>query len=376
MASKNMDAYAKRMMADTKRKATARRLKAERKKAYDNREWYDIRGLLGNQWAYFYFLIGGRERGKSYSVMEYCVAKWKKDHTPFVWIRLNEPAIKKMLANNAAKMVDADLYRKYHLNLYARGGQVFDVPEDADISPRGVIDQEYKMCDVLALSTAFNDKGSSLFDNEYTGDLTIVIDEFELEKGQKRTFDVSYNLSLQLENLCRSRKTGIRIFFIGNTTEEVSDIMSTFDFIPLEFGIYKLKKKRCVIDYIPNTEAYVKRRQGTVGDILAGNTSNYTNKLSQDLALIDKGRLKKPNRIIKFSKDPKEWFTIWNGNIVEKYNKEKGLPTTAMRRYIDEVFNPDLRDAVFEVEDARAFKYHSLIVQKQFRYQLSLIKKQ
>ena len=49
--------------------------KAERKRLYQLKEWYTIRSLLGNTWAFFYILLGARERGKSYSVMKYCLNK-------------------------------------------------------------------------------------------------------------------------------------------------------------------------------------------------------------------------------------------------------------------------------------------------------------
>lgn len=47
-----------------------------------------------------------------------------------------------------------------------------------------------------------------------------------------------------------------------------------------------------------------------------------------------------------------------------------------MRRYVDEQFSPEMRDQVFAQYDARAFKFKNLLTQKQFGYQLSLVKKQ
>ena len=32
-------------------------------------DWYSINSILGNNWARFFYLLGGREAGKSYSVM-------------------------------------------------------------------------------------------------------------------------------------------------------------------------------------------------------------------------------------------------------------------------------------------------------------------
>ena len=332
-----------------------------RKELYQKKEWYTVRSLLGNNWAFFFILLGARERGKSYSVMKYCLTQWKLYQKPFTWLKLSEASTKKMLSNNAAQFIDPDLVRNFDLKLTARGTTVFDNGKP--------------MANLLALSTAHNDKGVALFDNENDLGFNIVLDEFQLEKNQRRTFDICYNLVVQLENLVRSRKDKVRIFFIGNSTEEASDILTMFNFIPQEFGIYKLKSKKCIIDYMPNSEAYMERRRGSVGDILAGTTSNFTNKIETDTSLVYKGRLESPQYIIKFSKDKKDWFTVWNKNIVSRYNGEnkKAIP---MRRYLDELYNIDLITTVFAQNDARAYKFKDLMTQKVFNYQLSLIKKQ
>ena len=338
-----------------------REIREERKKLYQRKEWYTIRALLGNNWAFFFVLLGARDRGKSYSVMEYCVSRFKNHDEPFTWMKLSEASTKKMLSNNAAQFVDPDLMRKFKLNLTTKGTSVYD--------------GDKKMANLLALSTAYNDKGVALFDKDFAGTYNIVLDEFQLERGQKRTFDITYNLVVQLENLVRSRKEKIRIFFIGNSTEEASDILSMFNFIPQEFGIYKIKSKRAVIDYMPNSEAYKKRRAGTVGDILAGNTSNFTNSIETDVSRITKQRLVSPSYIIKFTKDPHDWFTVWDGYVIAKYNGERKRGI-AMRRYLDELFDKNIINDIFQMQDSRAFKFHNLITQKQFVYNLSLVKKQ
>ena len=40
-----------------------------------NNEFYSIRSLLGNDWAIFYMLLGGREAGKSYAVTKLYVTQ-------------------------------------------------------------------------------------------------------------------------------------------------------------------------------------------------------------------------------------------------------------------------------------------------------------
>ena len=352
---------AKQAIREQDRMIDAANNKKLRQELYQSKEWYTIRALLGNTWAFFYILLGARERGKSYSVMLYCLTQWTLYKKPFTWMKLSEASTRKMLNNNAAKFVDPDLYRSFGLELKVRGTDIFDHGK--------------RMATMLALSTAHNDKGVALFDNENTLGFNIVLDEFQLEKDQRRTFDVGYNLVVQLENLVRSRKEKIRIFFIGNTTEEVSDILALFNFIPIDFGVYKLKSKKAVIDYMPNSEAYLARRKGSVGDILAGSTSNFTNQLKNDISLIWKKRLIRPYYIIQFTKVKEDWYTVWDNNVIAQYNKEK-VRAIAMRRYIDETFDPQFRDEVFARYDARAFKFKNLITQKKFTYELSLIKRQ
>lgn len=334
-------------------------------KAMRDSEWYGIRSLMGFDWALFFILLGARESGKSYAVMEYFVACWKKYGVPFYWLRLNEASMKKMLNNNAEKLVDADLYRKYDLKLSVKGNTVYD--------------RDKKMATVLALSTFANDKGVALFDKDFLSDPNmqyhICLDEFQLEKGQKRQGDIAYQLVNQLENLLRSTKQRTKIFLIGNTLEEASDILTLFDFIPERFGRYKIHKKRCIIDYLPPTEKYKARRKGTVADILAGEQSNFTNAVDFDSSLVTKERLVSPTCIIKFGKNKEtEWFTIWNGNIVNKYNGERIKTVIAMKPYIDEMFDQKMRDQIYALFDSRSLYYHNLITNKKFQKQMQLIK--
>lgn len=263
-----------------------------------------------------------------------------------------------MLVNKAHDFVDADIYRKYDLDLTVKGNLVYDHGKP--------------MARVLALSTYYNDKGVGLFDKDFDLGYNIALDEFELEKDQKSQGDIGYQFVNQLENLVRSTKTNMRIFLIGNTLEEVADILTLFNFIPEEFGRYKLKAKRCVIDYLPPSEKYIQRRKGSVADILAGDQSNFTNKIDFDRRLIYKGRLRKPNYIIAFSK--KDKFTVWDSGIVAEWNGENCKTVIAMRPYIDLLFDSKARDQIINIFDRRGFYYKNLITNKKFQKEISLIK--
>lgn len=201
----------------------------------------------------------------------------------------------------------------------------------------------------------------------------IAVDEFEREKGEKNTFDILYSLVNQLENLVRSTKERIKIFFLGNTLEEASDILCAFNFIPESFGIFKLKSKRCVIENIEPSEAYLERRKGTIADILLPTASTFTNKIDTDNSLVNKRKRVHPSYVIRFGKDSKSQFTVWDSNIISEYKGEK-VRTVSMRPYLDDVFNTEQRDNIMMLFDTRSFDFVNLIVFKKFQSELELLK--
>lgn len=350
----------------------------EREAAKQN-EWYNLRPILGcANWAIFYILLGGREVGKSYSVTNFFVDQFVNKGIPFTWLRLTETQARKLLQNNAEKLVDPDLRRKYDLDLVTGGNNVYQVTKRTkpDKNGKTKILEKRLMARVYALSTFYSDKGS-IFDKDFLNDPTmrynIAIDEFEREKGEKNTFDITYSLVNQLESLVRSTKDRIKIFFLGNTLEDASDILCAFNFIPEEFGIYKLKSKRCVIHNIEPTEAYKQRRKGTIADILMPTASTFTNKIDTDKTLINKQPLVSPSYVIKFSRNQDDWYTVWDSNIIAKYKGEK-KPVIAMRPYLDEVFSPDVQKNMITLFDTRSFQYRNLITFKQFQNCMEMLK--
>ena len=344
----------------------AKSQKELKKKLYEEKEWYTCRSLLGNQWANWFVMIGARERGKTFTVQDYVLncffnPKSKLYHVPFYWMRLNDIAIKNMVMNNGAKMFEPLLVRKYHLEeIKVRGDSVF----------LGSL----LLCRVYGLSTAYNSKGSAIFDAKTFKGVNIIVDEVALEKGQRKTFDVVYNLKMQIENIVRSERDNVKVFMMLNNTEECPEVLAMFGYVPINFGVYKLKRKHCVIDYIPNNAAYEKRRSKALANEIDTGTGNFTNKFVKDLALLYKGRLDHPQYIVKYSKDMSDWFTIWNGNVVCPYNGEK-KQSVAMKRYIDDTFIPTLRDSIIEQEDVRAFKYKDILTQSLWRKNMEIIKK-
>ena len=342
---------------------------------FEDREWYSLRSILGNDWAMFYLLCGSREAGKSYAVTNFYYNQFKKYGRPFYWLRLTEASKNKLLQNNAEKLVDPDIRRELHLDLETSGDNVYHVERNKE----GKVVKKTLMCRVLALSTFYNDKGSGLFDKDFLKDpnmyYNICLDEMNREKNERKTFDILYAFVNQLENLVRSTKSRIRIIMIGNTLEEVSDLMVGFNFIPEEFGRYYLKKKRCVIDYIPLNHAYKLRRMGTVADILMPEASTFTNEIKIDISLITKEKLMKPTQIIKFTKDKSTWFTVWDGYKIAPFNGEKISDVVHMIPYENTgLFDKKLVDNVYVRYMTNNYRFKNLLTQKKFKKQLELLK--
>ena len=347
--------------------------KTKNKEARKEAEWYSIRSLLGHK-AIFYFMIGGREAGKSYATTEFFIRQWRKYKRPFYWLRLTEASQSKLLNNKADKLIDPDLRRKYKLDISVNGDAVYEVLE-RDLE--GKARKKVLMARVLALSTFYNDKGSGLFDKDFLNDpnmyYNICLDEMNREQNERKSFDIVYAFTNQLENLVRSTKTRIRVLCIGNYLEEASDILCAFNFLPEQFGRYKLKKKKAVIDYIEPTETYLKRRKGTIADILMPTASTFTNSIKTDNSLICKKRLCKPTAVIKFRGSEDSWFTVWDSCVIKKYNQER-VQVIAMRPYLDEMFQAKTRDTVMTQFDTRSFLYKDLITFKMFQKELETLK--
>ena len=358
------------------------RIMTKRSKAYikrkilQEREFYNIRSILGNFWAIFYILLGGRQAGKSYSIIEFFIQQWIKYGTPFYWLRLKPKQVEKLLKNNADKLIDPDLRRKYNLtDLVVTSPNVYVVTKRSapDKNGKTKVLEKKLLATVLPISTFYDDKGVGYFDKDYKGWYNIGVDEFQREANEKNTFDIMYALVNQLENLVRNTKTKVRIFFLGNTLQEASDVLCSFNFIPEEYGRYKLKKKRAVIDYIEPSEAYKKMREGSIADILMPESSTFTNKIDTDYSLVYRGRLSSPSYVIKFGKTKDTWYTIWDSNVIKKYNGEQ-KPCIAMRPYLDEVFVVEQRDNVIKQFDYRGYMFRNLITFKQFQKEIELIK--
>lgn len=343
-------------------------------------EWYTVNSILGNDWARFYYLLGGREAGKSYSVMKWTTNRKLKhpDNVKFYWFRLTEVSQKKLLGNGANDLIDPDLKRKFNLKTCTNGNIVYTYQEekckDENGNEKTKKINKKEFCRVMACSTFYNDKGVGYFDNEYKGEYICVLDEMNREQSERNTFDIVYAFVNQLENVLRSTKTKVKIIMIGNTLEEASDLLTALNFIPDGFGRYKLKRKLAVVDYIKPNEKYLARRKEATANMMMGQASTFTNEIEIDRSLlVNKRKRTTPMYIIKFNKFQDTWFTVWNDNIISDYNGEQKT-TIPMRRYLDEVYNRENANNVVEQFDARAYKFTTLACFKKFQKQMRLLK--
>lgn len=342
-------------------------VKAKKSKSRGQARWYsdNLRSLLGNDWCMFFTILGGRMTGKSYALTDYLCRRKKilGDQCKNYWLRISDTSTKMLLANKANKLVDPDLVRKYDLELTTKGMDVYN---------RGKI-----FMTVLPLSSMGKTKGVAFYDKDFTGEINIVLDEFQLEQGEKRTsFDILYNFIGMVENIARTSKSKLRIFLVGNTLEEASTILKAFNFLPERFGRFKLKRKRCIIDNLEPTEEYLKDRKGSAADILGGDSmSNYTNELKKDVSLICKSRLISPQYVIKFSKSRTNQYIVWDNNVITRYKGQPIKNVVAMKPYLDNRYNPESKTMVLEMFDARAFKFDTLITLSYFQGDLQMIRK-
>ena len=374
----------------------------------DKLPFYRLRSILGYDYMIYYFLLGGRMAGKSYAVTDFYVHQFFEYGRPFYWLRLTEAGTRKLLNNNAEKLVDPDLRRRYNLNLKTRGENVYNITVDEN-----GVEHKTLMCKVLALSTFYSDKGQGFFDLEYLQKVpnayyNICLDEMNREANEKNSFDIVYAFANEIENIVRNSKHNIRIICIGNTLQEASDILCAINFLPDHFGRFKLVKnkkklvemikeykhaksskeyqiihekykdcdfgKRAVVEYMEPTEQYKAMRNGSAAEILAGNSSTFTNEIQIDNSLIARHkRFERPTAIIKFHKEIETWFTVWDGNVIAPYTGQKAT-VIAMRPYLDSLFNPDLQKQIIMLFDTRAYLFRDLSTFKRFQKELQILK--
>ena len=369
-----------------KKAATAQKAKREKKM---RGLYYTTRSLMGIPWWSFAWIIGARGQGKSFSGLDTVLSFQKRygiENVKCYYFRMSDLSVKSMLENRAAKAIDALLVRKYKMQISVKGSTVYN---------------HGKPCITFyaLVSAAKKGKGVAEFDPDFLGKRPIdpktgkpvkrfvffILDEFMMAEGVERRSvgDPVAQFKIYFENIMRDQERldypAFRCFGFANAVAECSDFLAQIvGFIPEITGRFPLKRKHMIVENIPVSDKYIEKRKKSYGADLMDydNDSNYTNEIKRDLeTLIPKSRqLNRPTCIIKFKKDPAEWFTVWDGNIIRRWNGQNCSNTLPMIRYLDDVYDEERAKSVIERYDARAFRYADLISQATFGAKLKLIK--
>ena len=312
-------------------------------------KYYSIRSILSYDWCFFYLVIGARGIGKSFSSQDFLLRQWHKKGVEFYILRLSNISVQQLLANNAQMLFDSILVEKYHLELSVKGSQVYNKGKP--------------LCKVFSLSDAPKLKGAGLYDDNYKGWINILIDEFQREPKERNTYPLLYNMTSLLHTICRFRENKVRVIMCCNQLEHANAILANWNWIPQKFGRYVLKSKRAVIDYVDDSPEYKKKHKRSIAYCLTPDASNFTNKMDElDMSLIQKiNGLCRPISIIKFSKEPEEWFVQFQGGRIRRWKNEANLPVIAMRPYLNERYDKSKVQIVFEKWNNKTFRFNDKV---------------
>ena len=172
-------------------------------------------------------------------------------------------------------------------------------------------------------------------------------------------------------------------FLLANNVSECAAVTGAlYNYIPSPDNHKRvmLTRKRAMFWNVPVTEAYVNKRKNSYNANIMdyNNDPNYAN-IERDLTLIKpkRTRLHRVTNLIKFNKqDKSKWFCVYDGSYIRQYKGEtisKNL-IIPMRRYLDELFLPELVEIVFDRFDTRSFKFCDLMSFALFQSQLKLLK--
>ena len=174
----------------------------------------------------------------------------------FMWWRLTNSAVEKVLDNNGATFFEQQLLRKYNISLRITGTDIFFAKNKMNPD-----DMKYvHVGKVAAIQSYYMYKGNQL--NEYD---VIIMDEIVRAESEKRTFNIPKAFINMIENVCRKRK-GIRVMIYANAIGEMQEIKQLFGFMPFpgKFGVYKIWYKRAVIEYLDDSKEWKEEQDNTM----------------------------------------------------------------------------------------------------------------
>lgn len=196
-------------------------------------------------------IIGARGIGKTYGISKKIIKNYLYDDEKFIWIRDNENALKKLLANDGEEFFK-DIRKMFP-------GKEFSTNGEVAFLEKNVIGY------FMPLSTYYNYKGCPYGDIK-----TVVFDEFIKEKAQKGDKYNALRFMNTLETIGRTR-TDYNVYMLSNALDRNSDFFDIFGIKIDSYGIYKNKEKGVVLQYAQNSVEYDRAHNNSiVGKLIKG----------------------------------------------------------------------------------------------------------
>ena len=308
--------------------------------------------------------------------------KYGYENVKCFYFRLTDLSVKAMLANHAAKAVDPYLISKYGLLITCKNNIVYDHGKP--------LIEFYPL-----VSAGSKGKGVNLYDCNWWADpkkkryIVTIWDEFLMAEGieKKSLGDPVEQYKIYREAILRDAQFQpydcVYNFLLANNVSECASVTGAlYNYIPNpnNHARVKLTRKHAMFWNVPVSDEYKAKRKTSINANITDfeDDANYT-ELKKDLSLIKPKRIKlcRVTQLIKFDKlNKKKWFCLYDGKYIRQYRGEtvKTDLVIPMKRYLDELFNPDLIKQVFEIYDNRGFMYADLMSMALFTAQLKLIK--
>lgn len=215
--------------------------------------YFTSQNLFGfDPWEFTYIgIVGGRGIGKSFDIQNVVLDDVLYNKNEFAWIRVNPTALK----ITKQEFPDALHKERIHSQLGFKGNK---------FTVNGKVKGHF-----YALSQAHNIKGGTV---DWRKIRYIVFDEFNTEQTERKYFDITDAFISIIETIARpalrirARERGekvlpLTIIFMANDTQEGSDVLERFNFIPDKYGRYILPRKKLVLEYVEDSGEWKELRE-------------------------------------------------------------------------------------------------------------------
>ena len=290
------------------------------------------------------------------------------------YFRLNDNSIKALL--DPSKAVDPYLVHKYDMHITKKGNKVYNEGK--------LLYEAYPLVSAVSVGKGVNLYDSDFFNPEKMNGkkhfIVTIFDEFVQDEGvgKKSIGDPVKQYIIYREAIFRDAQrlpyNAVYNFLLANNVSECANVTGQlFNFIPNPNirRIVKLTRKHAIFWNVPITEAYKKKRSNTYNsNIIQQDDPNY-HEVERDLSMVKKKstRIYRLTNIIKFSKFKNDWFCLYDGKYIKKWNKEKFKKekVIAMYRNQDDLFNPELAKNILEMNDYRSFMFCDIMSMAAFQ---------